>query len=132
MFHSKIQDLLNGFGRGNFGACVFNYYDLHRQAIKVKADGFMTVGYAYPKNIPIEQLNDKDQQYLNSLNSHELYNLKLDDDALSSLIKHDSIHIPDTTISSSACYQKGEFFHPSICLSGSFIDFSSSLEVMNI
>jgi hypothetical protein len=97
-------------GLENYSACVFSYYDIHRQGIEIVKTGELS-GKA------IEKLPSNYQSYLKNLNKHEMYCLKLSYEEVKKLNKSGDLHIPKNTITSSTCFESGEEFHPKLKIS---------------
>ena len=113
MFNSDFRAGIN-----NYGACVFSYYDIHRQGIKVKEQGYVNTSFHTVENTEISDLPSLYQDYLNNLREHQLYTIKYNNEEINKLEEDRLIYIPKNTISSSALYQSGEEFHPALYLTG--------------
>jgi hypothetical protein len=102
MLYSDINE-----GIENYSACVFLYYDIHKQGVKAVNAGKLSGKL-------IKELPSSYQSYLKNLSNHEMYCLKLSYSEVNKLRKSGELFIPKNTITSSACFQSGEEFHPKL------------------
>lgn len=113
---SNCSDIAEGVH--NYGACVFSYYKIHCQGVEAKSNGYITNIFG---KTALADLPENYQEYLGDLTHHEVYALTFDINSLANSLakssKGNGIHIPESTISSSACFQSGDF-HPTIDMFG--------------